>query len=50
MIYLSKKPGVRRKTGVLLLSTLIAFIGFVGGAMLSWFWYFGSGTGGGSRR
>lgn len=43
MAAISRKPGVRRKTGVLLLSTLLAFIGFVGGIALSWFWYFGSG-------
>jgi hypothetical protein len=49
MIYLSKKPGVRRKTGILLLSTAIALVGFLVGLMASWFFWFDSRSGGGSR-
>jgi hypothetical protein len=49
MIYLSKKPGVRRKTGVLLLSTFIALVGCIVGLMVSWFLYFDRGSGGGHR-
>lgn len=41
MVYLSRTPGVMRKTGVLLLATFLAFVGFVGGLALSWFWWIG---------
>jgi pSer/pThr/pTyr-binding forkhead associated (FHA) protein len=50
MYYLSKKPGVRRKTGVLLLSTMIALVGFIVGLMVSWFLYFDRNAAGGGHR